>query len=81
MITTIDSAGRLVVPKALREAMGLTAGVKVDIVFTDGRLEIDYPPAAIRVDTSSGFPRAIPLAPMPPLDDETIRAVLESTRR
>ncbi len=31
METTIDSAGRIVVPKALRDALGLTPGSTVDI--------------------------------------------------
>ncbi len=31
METTIDSLGRIVVPKALRDALGLTAGTTVDI--------------------------------------------------
>lgn len=31
METTIDSLGRIVVPKALRDALGLTPGAKVDL--------------------------------------------------
>jgi len=31
METTIDAAGRIVVPKLLRDALGLTAGASVDI--------------------------------------------------
>ncbi len=31
MKTTIDSAGRIVVPKPLRDALGLTAGSTLDI--------------------------------------------------
>ncbi len=31
MEVTVDSVGRVVVPKALREALGLRAGSKVDI--------------------------------------------------
>lgn len=31
METTIDSAGRIVVPKALRDGLGLTPGTRVDI--------------------------------------------------
>src|SRR6266849_5315465 len=44
MRTTIDAAGRVVVPKALRDALGLGAGQAVEITIADGRLEID--PAA-----------------------------------
>lgn len=31
METTIDSVGRIVVPKALRDELGLTAGTRVDV--------------------------------------------------
>jgi AbrB family looped-hinge helix DNA binding protein len=31
MLTTIDAAGRIVVPKAMRDELGLTAGSTVDI--------------------------------------------------
>ena len=40
MRTTIDKAGRIVVPKALRDAMGLEAGQEVELTLTDGRIEI-----------------------------------------
>ncbi len=37
MHTTIDAAGRIVVPKALRDALGLTAGTTLDIsIYGDG---------------------------------------------
>ena len=41
MRTTIDQAGRIVVPKALREALNLKPGQALDIRLGDGRLEVE----------------------------------------
>ncbi|MPV38684.1 AbrB/MazE/SpoVT family DNA-binding domain-containing protein [Georgenia subflava] len=81
MRTTIDAAGRIVVPKALRDAMGLTAGRVIDVVFTDGRIEIDLPPAEVTVAGDEGMPRLVPTDDLPALTDEQVRDTLESTRR
>lgn len=40
MPSTIDSAGRVVIPKALRDRAGLTPGTPVDFVFHDGVVEV-----------------------------------------
>lgn len=82
MRTTIDSAGRLVVPKALRDSMGLTPGRQLDITFTDGRLEIELAPALTHVETSANeLPRIVADEALPPLSDDIVRATLETTRR
>lgn len=81
MLTTIDSAGRLVVPKALREAMGLLPGQTVDISFSDGRLEIEIPPVAAVLADRDGLPVMTTDADQPPLDPETVRRTIEATRR
>jgi AbrB family looped-hinge helix DNA binding protein len=41
MITTIDAAGRVVIPKQVREIAGLRPGSKLNISFRDGRIEIE----------------------------------------
>lgn len=40
MQTTIDAAGRIVVPKALRDAVGLTPGSTVDISLYGAGLQL-----------------------------------------
>ena len=40
MKTTIDSAGRVVIPKALRERAGLRSGDELDLRYSDGIIEI-----------------------------------------
>jgi len=43
MRTTIDAAGRLVVPKRLREQLGFAAGTELEITAVDGHLEVAIP--------------------------------------
>lgn len=81
MRTTIDSAGRIVVPKALRDAMQLMPGQRIDIVFTDGRLEIEVAPTAVHLRDDEGLPRLVPDDSLPPLSADVVRHVLEQTRR
>ncbi|MCL2536396.1 MAG: AbrB/MazE/SpoVT family DNA-binding domain-containing protein [Nocardiaceae bacterium] len=81
MRTTIDRAGRIVVPKAMRDAMGLGPGGKVDIVFEDGRLTIEAAHGETWVEIAEdGFP-IIRYAEEPePLSGDDVRDLIESTR-
>ena len=81
MRTTIDAAGRIVVPKSIREAMGLTARQEVDIVFTDGRIEIELPPARVHIEKRGKVAVIVPDQDLPELTEETVRETLESVRR
>ncbi|MGL4176951.1 MAG: AbrB/MazE/SpoVT family DNA-binding domain-containing protein [Dermatophilaceae bacterium] len=81
MRTTIDPAGRLVVPKALRDAMGLEAGRAIEVTLADGRLEIELAPADVTVDTSDRLPRISTADEVPVLRDSDVRRTMESTRR
>jgi AbrB family looped-hinge helix DNA binding protein len=46
MRTTIDGAGRIVIPKAIRDALGLVGGTKVDLVIDGVAIRIEGPEPA-----------------------------------
>ena len=81
MSTTIDAAGRLVVPKAVRDAMGLQPGTLIDVTFVDGRIQIEFAPLDAHVDADDWLPRIIPRAAVAALTDDDVRATVEATRR
>lgn len=81
MRTTIDSAGRLVVPKALRDELGLSAGSSVEITLVDGKLEIEPAATEMRLVKRGKGLVATTNEPLPVLSAEDVRAVIESLRR
>ena len=81
MKTGIDAAGRIVVPKPLREALGLKPGQPLEIRVEDGRLEIAVAPTAVKLKKRGKGLVAVPDAKLPPLTAELVRDTLERTRR
>lgn len=81
MKTTIDGAGRIVVPKALREALALSPGQRLDIAVSDGRLEIEVAPTPASVEVVDALPRIVPDRQLPVLTADLTRDVLEQIRR
>jgi AbrB family looped-hinge helix DNA binding protein len=49
MKTTIDAAGRLVIPKQIRQQAGLRPGMTLEVRCHDGRIEIEPAPARVRL--------------------------------
>lgn len=81
MQTTIDAAGRLVIPKALRTAMGVTPHTPVDVSFSEGRIVIEFVPAHAEVQVQNGLPVIQRSSDEPTMSDELVRQTLEATRR
>jgi len=81
MQTTIDAAGRIVVPKALRERLGLRGGTRVEVTARDGLLEIAPLPVTMTLVEGGEGIAAVPSEDLPPLSDEVVRDTLEQTRR
>lgn len=81
MKTTIDAGGRVVIPKEVRDALGLRAGQTVDVAVLDGRISIDVSGVGMHLEVMDGVPVAIPEAPLPPLTADLVRATIEQLRR
>lgn len=81
MKVTLDTVGRLVVPKALRSALGLRPGQLLEIRAGDGRLEIEIAPTPMRLEKRGKGVVAVPQEDLPPLTAEQVRETLEQVRR
>jgi len=79
MRTTIDAAGRLVVPKPLREQLGFTPGTELEIMAIDDRLEVTIP-SRVRLDEG---PHGVRFAAEADerLSAERVRELMERGRR
>lgn len=78
MHVTIDAAGRLVVPKALRDQLGLSPDTPLEIEIVDGHLELAPldTPASI-VDGPNG---PVVAATGAAISDTDVRRIIEAAR-
>ena len=81
MKTTIDRAGRLVVPKKIREAAGIQAGSELTIRVADGRIEIEPAPLEVRLVKRGSLTVAVPRKRVTPLTAEAVGGTLDRLRR
>lgn len=81
MRTTIDAAGRIVVPKLLRLALGLHAGQTLEMRVGDGKIEIEIAATPMKLVRRGKGVVAVADAELPPLTAELVRETLERVRR
>jgi AbrB family looped-hinge helix DNA binding protein len=79
MRTTIDAAGRIVVPKPLRDQLGFTAGTELELAAVDGRLEVVVP-SRVRVEDGPHGARFV-ADDAEPLTAAHVRELMEQGRR
>jgi AbrB family looped-hinge helix DNA binding protein len=78
MKTTIDSVGRVVVPKPLRDALGLTPGATVDISRYGAGLQLLPTGRSARLIDEAGV---LVASGETTIDDDTVFALIDSGRR
>jgi AbrB family looped-hinge helix DNA binding protein len=78
MKTTIDGAGRVVIPKALRDRAGLQAGMEIEVNWREGLIEIAPPPPQGRLVRENGF---LVWEPAPGSREVTLEEINEAIRQ
>jgi len=81
MKVAIDAAGRVVIPKSLRQALGLKPGQELEIRAGDGRLELEIASTPMRLKKRGRGVVAVPAPDLPALTVEEVRDTLERVRR
>ncbi len=77
MKTTIDAAGRLVIPREIRREAGLKPGTPLEVRWREGLIEIEPAPLPVKLTKRGRFLVAVPEREVPSLSRETV----ERTRR
>jgi AbrB family looped-hinge helix DNA binding protein len=72
MIVTIDRAGRLVIPKEIREAAGLEPGMPLTVACREGRIEIEPRRRPVRIVKRGRLQVAVSVDDAEPLTRETV---------
>lgn len=81
MKSAIDSAGRLVIPKRIRQEANLKAGDILEVEWQEGRIEIQPAPLAVELIRRGRLVVAVPKEQIHPLTRETVESSRQSLRR
>lgn len=69
------------IPKAIRDRLGLRGNEQVEITERDGRIEIEPTATDVELVRDGVVLVARPECPLPPLTDEIVRETLDRVRR
>jgi len=81
MKTTIDPAGRLVIPKEIRREAGLRPGMLLDVRLREGRIEIEPALLPVKLVRKGKLLVAAAAKDVPTLTSETVERTRRAIRR
>jgi hypothetical protein len=70
-----------VIPKTLRDELGVDGPTDLELTASDGRLELTVADVPARVEERDGFPVIVADQPMEPMSTTETRAAIERVRR
>ena len=80
MKTTIDAAGRVVVPKSVREAARIEAGAELEVRLVGNVIELTPIPRSVRIEKRGQLVVAVPGERDKELTQEEVDATLRLVR-
>ena len=81
MKTTIDPAGRLVIPKQIQQEAGLRPGMPLDVRWRAGRIEIEPAPLPVKLVRKGRLLVAVPESNVAKLAGSTVERTRQALRR
>jgi AbrB family looped-hinge helix DNA binding protein len=75
MRTTIDKAGRVVIPKEIRRKAGLVPGSELEVRLENGTIELEPVPAPYELRREGEFLVIHHLTDVPPLTSEDVERI------
>jgi AbrB family looped-hinge helix DNA binding protein len=81
MRVAIDGVGRIVIPKPMREMLGIDGPTELELTERDGALELTVPYIKAHLEERDGFTVIVPDQPVPTLTTEMVREEIERSRR
>lgn len=80
MVTTMDKAGRIVIPKAVRAEARLEPGAAVEIRVVSGRIEIEPVPVKVSLEQHGHLVVAVPRQQQPVLKQSMVEDTTAEVR-
>jgi AbrB family looped-hinge helix DNA binding protein len=81
MRVAIDGVGRMVIPKPMREKLGITGPTELELTAADGHIELTVPDVEAHIEERDGFAVIVRDQPGPPVTTEMTLEAIERSRR
>jgi AbrB family looped-hinge helix DNA binding protein len=81
MKTTIDEAGRLVIPKDIRRESGIKPGMPLDVRWENGKIAITPAPLPVKLERKGRLLVAVATEDTPRLTTDTVERTRKRLRR
>jgi AbrB family looped-hinge helix DNA binding protein len=81
MKTTIDHAGRLVIPKDIRRESGIKPGMPLEVRWENGKIAITPAPLPVKLERKGRLLVAVPATDTPRLSADTVERTRKTLRK